>query len=95
MRIATLLLRNQLNLLAALCQSTFVGDAAAAVANSIIGLLKQMRDGVPDIFVRRILKTKIVIYGNIIRDDVIHNCLVSKGRKMADILRDNRFLVPE
>ncbi|KAI3659860.1 hypothetical protein MP638_006198 [Amoeboaphelidium occidentale] len=76
MRIATLLLRNQLNLLAALCQSTFVGDAAAAVANSIIGLLKQMRDGVPDIFVRRILKTKIVIY-------------VSKGRKMADILRDN------
>lgn len=56
------MLGNNLNMLALLCQSTFVGDAAAAVSNTIIALLGQMDEGVSDRFIRRILKTKINIY---------------------------------
>jgi hypothetical protein len=57
------LLENNFNLLAALCQSTFVGDAAAAIANTMITLLRQISDEVVEVFIQRIVRTKIAIYG--------------------------------
>ncbi|KAI3653435.1 hypothetical protein MP228_001382 [Amoeboaphelidium protococcarum] len=75
-KVAQALLNSNLNLLAALCLCTFVGDAAVALSNSVISLLKQIDEDTSDRFVRRVLRTKTYIY-------------VSKGRRMADLLRDN------
>lgn len=95
MRVAAILLSNNLNLLAALCQSTFVGDTAANIANSIIALLRQITEDSSDQFVKRILSTKIFIYSTVFWETLegVVSCwgVASKGRKIADLLRDNRY----
>lgn len=62
-RVAEILMRNNLNLLAALCQGTFVGETAATVAQNLIAMLRRVSDEAAEEFVKRTLRSKIIIYG--------------------------------
>lgn len=51
------------NLLAAICQGTFVGEMATVIADCVIELLKQRSDSIfAEKFIKRVIRTKIYIY---------------------------------
>jgi hypothetical protein len=80
-----------MNLLAALCQGSFVGDTAVTLATSIISLLRQISEEKTEQFVKRILRTKIIIYSmSLATKSGSFIFVASKGRKLSDLLRDNR-----
>ncbi|KAJ3021493.1 Ras GTPase activating protein ira2 [Thoreauomyces humboldtii] len=75
-RIAQLLLENDANLLAVICQATFVGDTAASVSLEVLALLRKQSARVTEAFLKRLLRTRIEGY-------------IMKSRDLSDIIRDN------
>jgi hypothetical protein len=57
--VAKLLLSDNLNLLAAICQGTCAGDAAAAVSTSVIVLLEQQGDEATETLIERLIRNKL------------------------------------
>ncbi|TPX40285.1 hypothetical protein SeMB42_g06060 [Synchytrium endobioticum] len=75
-QIADALLANNSNLLALICQASFVGDTAANVSLGVLGLLRRGKGGAAESFLKRLLKARIGVY-------------LKKNRDLSDILRDN------
>ncbi|TPX64377.1 hypothetical protein SpCBS45565_g05938 [Spizellomyces sp. 'palustris'] len=75
-RIADLLLANNANLLALICQATFVGDTAASVSLGVLSLLRRQRERGTEAFLKRLLRSRIQGY-------------LMKSRDLSDIIRDN------
>ncbi|KAI9209605.1 uncharacterized protein BJ171DRAFT_608798 [Polychytrium aggregatum] len=75
-RIAEVLVANECNLLAAICNGAFVGDTAAKVSVGVISLLKMHSETSTTEFLKRLLKAKIESY-------------LKRQKDLSDILRDN------
>ncbi|KAI9101162.1 hypothetical protein DFS34DRAFT_613351 [Phlyctochytrium arcticum] len=75
-RITDLLLANNGNLLALICQTTFVGDAAANVSLGVLALLRKQNDRGTELFLKRLLRTRVEGY-------------LLKSKDLSDIIRDN------
>ncbi|KAJ3170859.1 Ras GTPase activating protein ira2 [Geranomyces variabilis] len=61
-RIAELLLDNNANLLAVICQATFVGDTAASVSLDVLALLRRQSGRATEAFLKRLLRSRIEGY---------------------------------
>jgi hypothetical protein len=62
-KIAKALLANNCNLLAVICQASFVGDTAAVVAKGILALLRNHKRGnITERFLKRLLRVKVNMY---------------------------------
>lgn len=73
--ISCLLSYNQ-NLLAAICEGSIVGDAAATLSAEILSLLRQQGREITENFTKRLVSKKMSRF-------------VQKGSDLADVLRDN------
>ncbi|TPX38050.1 hypothetical protein SmJEL517_g00061 [Synchytrium microbalum] len=75
-QIADALLANNSNLLALICQSSFVGDTAASVSLGVLSLLKRGKGRAAEDFLKRLLTSRMGVS-------------LKKNRDLSDILRDN------
>lgn len=73
------LLADDYELLDVLCHLTLVGDSAAVASKGILKLLARQEDGAIEVFLKRILRTRIVDYR-------------LKSRDLSDITRDNTLV---
>jgi hypothetical protein len=56
-------MKNNGDLLITICQSSFVGNTAAAVAVGVLALLRKQPAGTTEIFLRRLLTSRVEEYG--------------------------------
>ncbi|KAI9002731.1 Rho GTPase activation protein [Gaertneriomyces semiglobifer] len=75
-KLPEILLANNANLLAVICQCTFVGDTAANVSLGVLSLLRRQKENGTEAFLKRLLRARIEGY-------------LTKSRDLSDIIRDN------
>ncbi|KAJ3219244.1 hypothetical protein HK099_004762 [Clydaea vesicula] len=75
-RIGEVLLKNDGDLLALICQTNFVGNTAANVSVGVLALLRKQQKGTTERFLKRLLSSRVEEY-------------FIKGRDLSDIIRDN------
>ena len=61
-KIDHVLLRNNCDLLAAICQTSFVGNTAQTVSIGVLALLRQSKQGVTETFLKRLLASRVEEY---------------------------------
>ncbi|KAJ3278772.1 hypothetical protein HK104_002035, partial [Borealophlyctis nickersoniae] len=105
-QISDVLLANNANLLALICQASFVGDTAATVSLGVLSLLRRQKGGRgTEAFLKRLLRGRIEQYREYFIASFWGFCLsvngvpvvfgicgrhVKKSRDLSDIIRDNR-----
>lgn len=75
-KITEILLADDANLLAVICQASFVGDTAASVSLGVLSLLRKRGPKITEEFLKRLFRSRIEEY-------------ISKSRDLSDIVRDN------
>lgn len=64
-KLGHVLLKNNGDLLAIICQSSFVGNTAASVSAGVLSLLRKQRPSAVEDFLKRLLSSRVEEYGKI------------------------------
>jgi hypothetical protein len=62
-KLSHVLMKNNGDLLITICQSSFVGNTAAAVSVGVLALLRRQPPGTTEQFLKRLLKSRVEEYG--------------------------------